>query len=293
VLFNLLALDPDTRAPLAWEVETPCPPPRAASYRSDPRIAVMEKQFAHLSRMAPRLKAIHEMGAELPQECAAITALEFMSTGFQVMWNVPTYQEWLDRQSPLPALRFHHRLLQHLQSEYAGERWVLKTPPHMGMIEELLQVYPDACIIHTHRDPIDAIPSLASLSYTMRGVGSDAVDPHVVGRQQTDVFLGYLQRALRSRERLKDRAEQFLDVQFEDVARDPVAVIERIYAFFGIPLVDATRRRMESFVEANPRGQHGEHRYSLEDFGLDWASEAPRFAEYCERFGITRSRQVA
>ena len=112
VLFNLLALDPANRAPLAWEVEHPCPPPREESYRSDPRIAVMEKQFANLLRMAPNLYAIHEFGAELPQECVAITGHEFLSVQFHIIFNVASYQEWLNRQSAVPALRFHKRFLE-------------------------------------------------------------------------------------------------------------------------------------------------------------------------------------
>jgi hypothetical protein len=286
VLFNLLAQDPTTRAPLAWEVENPCPPPRAATYRSDPRIQAMQKQFANLSRMAPNMDAIHEFGAELPQECVAITGHEFLSVQFHIIFNVATYQDWVDRQSALPALRFHRRFLQHLQSEYAKERWALKTPGHLAVIDDLLEVYPDARIIHTHRDPLDVMPSLASLSYTLRGVSTDALDPHVVGRQQTDLWASHLQRAVQVRGSMPDRAERFFDVRFEDVAADPIAVIERIYAHFEIPFRDGFRERMQAFVAANPRGRHGTHRYSLEDFGLDRTTEAPRFAEYCERFEI-------
>jgi hypothetical protein len=286
VLFNLLALDPANRAPLAWEVEMPCPPPREETYRSDPRIEKMEKQFANLSRMAPNLYTIHEFGAELPQECVAITGHEFLSVQFHIIFNVASYQEWLNRQSAVPALRLHKRFLQHLQSEYARERWVLKTPGHLAVIDDLLEVYPDARIIHAHRNPVDVMPSIASLSYTLRGITTDVLDPHFVGRQQTELWAGHLERALRARERTRDRAEQFFDVQFEDVAKDPIAVIERSYAHFAIPFHDATRQRMEAYLAANPRGKHGAHRYSLEDFGLDRAALRPRFSDYCERFGI-------
>jgi hypothetical protein len=286
VLFNLLALDPANRAPLAWEVEHPCPPPREESYRSDPRIAVMEKQFANLLRMAPNLYAIHEFGAELPQECVAITGHEFLSVQFHIIFNVASYQEWLNRQSAVPALQFHRRFLQHLQSEFPPKRWVLKTPGHLAVIDDLLQVYPDARIVHTHRDPVDVMPSLASLSYTLRGISTDVLDPHFVGRQQTELWAGHLERALRARERTRNRAEQFFDVQFEDVAKDPIAVIERIYAHFAIPFHDTTRQRMQAYLAANPRGQYGAHRYSLEDFGLDRATLRPRFSGYCERFKI-------
>ncbi len=287
ILFNLLALDPTTRAPLSWEVERPCPPPREASYTSDPRIESMEKQFANLSKLAPDLYAIHEFGAELPQECVAITGHEFQSVQFFIIFDVPRYQAWADKQSFVPALQFHRRFLQHLQSEYALERWVLKTPGHLAAIEELLEVYPDACVVHTHRDPVDVMPSLASLSFTLRDMNSDYTDRHRVGRQQTDLWSQHLQRAVQARERLRARSHQFIDIHFEDIVKDPVEVIGRIYAHFEIPFPEQTRRRMDAFVAANPRGKHGVHRYSLEDFGLDRESERRRFAEYCERFSIS------
>ncbi|MCP4035996.1 MAG: sulfotransferase [bacterium] len=287
ILFNLLAQDPTTRAPLSWEVERPCPPPKTASYTTDPRIGKMEKQLANLSKLAPDLCAIHEFGAELPQECVAITGHEFHSVQFFIIFNVPRYQAWADEQSFVPALQFHRRFLQHLQSEHALDRWVLKTPGHLAAIEDLLEVYPDACIVHTHRDPVDVMPSLASLSFTLREMSTDAADRHFVGRQQTALWSRHLQRAVQARERLQARGDQFIDIHFDDVLKDPVDVVRRIYAHFEIPFPNETRRRMDAFIEKNPRGRHGTHRYSLEDFGLDREHERKRFAEYCERFSVS------
>lgn len=294
ILFNLLAEDPCNRAPLTWEVQWPCPPPRTASFVHDPRIRRMAKQLSFLPKIVPGLYAIHEFAADLPQECVAITGHEFLSVQFHVIMNVPSYQAWLDRQSLVPAYRFHRRFLQHLQSEHAGERWVLKSPGHLAVIDDLLAVYPDACIVFTHRDPVDVIPSVASLSYALRGMATDAIDPHLVGRQQADVWSEHVRRALRARDRFRDRAGQFFDVHYRDIVNDPVTVIGRVYSYFGIPLSDEARRRMQAFVARKPRGEFGVHRYSLEDFGLDRATENARFAEYRERFakneGLTASQ---
>jgi hypothetical protein len=246
----------------------------------------VQKQFDRLDRLSPGLAAIHEFGALLPQECVQITAHEFLSVQFHVLFNVPSYQDWLDQQSFLPAYRMHREFLQHLQCRHAGERWLLKSPGHLAVIEDLLKAYPDACIIHTHRDPLDVMPSLASLSYTLRVLNSDHADPLLVGRQQADLWEGNLKRALRGRDGASDRQAQFFDVRFDEVLADPIALIERIYRHFGLTLGGEARARMEAFLCDNPRGRHGSHRYSLKDFGLDPAREGPRFAEYCERFGI-------
>jgi hypothetical protein len=286
ILFNLLAEDPANRAPLAWEVERPCPPPEPATSRSDPRIAAAQKQFDQLDKLEPAVAAIHEMGALLPQECVAITGHEFLSVQFHIMFDVPSYQAWIDEQSFVPAYRFHQAFLQHLQLHSEGERWVLKSPGHLSAIEDLFEVYPDACVVHTHRDPIEVMPSQASLSYTLRGLSSDSVDPRRVGQQQTELWEDHLGRAMRAREALVASKEQFFDVHFADVVKDPIAVVARIYEHFGIELHDEARSRMQAFLLGNPRGKRGAHRYSLEDFGLEGERGGQRFADYCEHFGI-------
>ncbi len=286
VLFNLLAQDPANRAPLAWEVESPCPPPERSTYENDPRIRAMQKNFDNLYRLEPNLAPIHMMAARLPQECVAILGHEFMSVQFHVQFNTPSYQTWLDSQSYVPAYRTHKRFLQHLQYRHPAERWVLKSPGHLSAIEDLFAVYPDALIIHTHRDPIGVLPSLASLSYTLRGLASDAVDPAFVGRQQADLWQRHLQRAVEAREKFADKSSQFFDTAFIEVAKDPVGMIVRIYDHFGLTLTEDARSRMEAFLASNPRDKQGVHSYTLEGFGLDRAEVAPRFAEYCARFGI-------
>ena len=287
VLFNLLAQDPANRAPLGWEVELPCPPPEPMTCRSDPRIRTVQKQFDRLYRLEPKLAPIHLMGALIPQECVAITAHEFLSAQFHVVFNVPSYQSWLEEQSYVRAYRFHRWFLQHLAARMPERRWVLKSPGNLPAIEDLLTVYPDACIVHTHREPLEVLPSLASLAYTLRGISSNRLDPVAVGRQQAELWERNMRRALAARRRLRDKADQFLDVLFTDITKNPIAVVERIYRHFGGHLGDTARQRMRRFLRTNPRGKHGVHRYTLEDFGLDRERDGSRFDDYRRRFGLT------
>ncbi len=284
ILFNLLALDPANRAPLGWEVERPCPPPDPLGYHRDPRIKKVQRRFDRLYRLEPNLARIHMMGARLPQECVAITAHEFLSVQFHIVFNVPSYQKWLDQQSFVRAYRFHRCFLQHLAARMPERRWVLKSPGNLPVLADLLEVYPDACIVHTHRDPLEALPSVASLSWTLRRLGSDHVDPVEVGRQQAELWWKYLERALESRRLLRDASRQFLDVSFELINRSPIAAVERIYDHFGMQLSDTAKRRMRRFLASNPRHKHGIHRYSLEQFGLDPSREARRFGAYRRQF---------
>jgi hypothetical protein len=286
LLFNLLSQDPANRTPLSWEVEWPVPPPEPDTYEIDPRIQDAEKLFGNLDRLIPTLPAIHEFGARLPQECVPINAHEFLSIQFHTTFHVPSYQSWLEQQSLLPSYEFHRKFLQHLQSKHKRERWILKSPAHLSAIDDLLRIYPEALIIHTHRDPASVMPSLASLCHAFRCMSSDSVDPGRVGRNVMDVWSLSLQRAVESRRRYRDKPDQFFDAHFEDTLEDPVDLLRRAYDHFGLDFTDAAQQRMRAFLAANPRGNRGVHRYVLEDFDLRFGEIHERFAEYCSEFQV-------
>jgi hypothetical protein len=289
ILFNLLSQDPANRPPLSWEVEWPVPPPEPQTYDTDPRIRDGEKLFSNLDRLVPTLPAIHEFGALLPQECVPMKAHEFLAIQFLIIYHVPSYQAWLEQQSQLSSYAFHKKFLQHLQSKYMKDRWVLKSPDHLSSVDDLLETYPDALIIHTHRDPARVMPSLASLFYALRGMTSDSVDPARCGRNALDAWSLGLQRAVEARRRHRDKPGQFFDAYFDDTLDDPVDLLRRAYAHFGLEFTDSARDRMAAFLAANPRGSRGVHRYTLEDFDLDLGEIRERFSEYCSEFDVPLS----
>jgi len=286
LLYALIALDPAHRAPLSWEVDDPCPPPEPASYATDPRIARCQKRFDQLGSLAPRFQAIHPVGALMPQECIVITACEFHSLRFEMCFDVSTYQEWYKGHAHGPAYAFHRRFLQHLQSHRPGGRWVLKSPGHLGPIDALLGEYPDALIVQTHRDPLEVIPSVASLEYTMRCAASDAVDPVAIGEQQLRMWSQQLEQGMSARERRPANAGQFVDVRFGEILADPLACVRRIYAHFELPLEPEAEARMRAYLAAHPRYEYGPHHYSLEMFGLERARVSRAFEAYRSRFGV-------
>ncbi len=288
LLYALLALDPRHRSPLSWEVDDPCPPPEAARYTSDPRIARTEARFEQLRKLAPGFQAIHPIGALLPQECIVMTACEFYSVRFEMCFNVSGYQDWLVKQDMRDAYRFHRRFLQHLQSGCPADRWVLKSPGHLGPVDALLAEYPDAMIVQTHRDPLSVIPSVSSLEYTMRGVASDDVDPKEIGRQQLRFWSTLLDQGIDARNRLPEKSAQFMDVQFQEILSDPLGCLRRIYDHFELDPGPDFERRVSEYLAEHPRDEHGSHEYSLESFGLQTEDVRTVFKGYYERFGVER-----
>jgi len=286
ILFNLLAQDPANRAPLGWEIQFPNPPPETATYATDPRIERARKYFGQMDTMAPSLASMHEVGADLPQECMPILAHSMLSPQANVAFNIPSYQDWVDEQDAGPAYAYHRHFLQHLQSRHMKDRWVLKSPVHLATLDALLDEYPDARLIFTHRDPAKTIPSLASLVYTVRGIVTDSVDPKKVGPEQLDWWAKSLDHAMEVREKHADKADQFMDIQFEEVIADPVAALARAYEHFDIPWSDEVGARMRGFLADNPRGKHGSHRYELGDFAIELGQIRERFANYCRAYDI-------
>jgi Sulfotransferase family len=286
LLYGLIAEDPAIRAPLSWEIDDPCPPPETATYETDPRIERCRERFDQVGKLAPRFQAIHPVGALLPQECIVLTASDFMSLRFEMVFRVDRYQAWLLDQDMSATYEYHRRYLQHLQSRHAGERWILKSPGHLGSISALFDTYPDAMVVQTHRDPLRVIPSVANLEFTMRQVASDDVDPIDLGREQLHAWATLLDQNVAARSSHPERESQILDLSMQEVVRDPIACVERIYAHFDLDLSDEARHRMQRYLDAHPRDEFGAHRYSLEAFGLDESVVNDRFKGYRERFGI-------
>jgi hypothetical protein len=281
-LHGMISEDPANRAPLTWEVMYP------AAARTEADVAQAQSQtdvrLGWAGRLAPEFMRIHPIAAALPQECIAITAQVFMSIQFHTTHDVASYQDWFEGAAQKLGFDFHYRFLQHLQAKSVGDRWVLKAPGHLFALAGLLERYPDARIIHTHRDPLRVMASMASHATVLRRAFSDSADPKRTAADWADRWARALDKFLAVRDRAPPK--QFLDVNIESIERDPLGTVERVYDFLGWSLTSDARSAMENFLAANPKNKHGVHSYTLEQFGLSRATESARFRNYCERFRV-------
>ena len=287
ILHELLARDPRHRAPLHWEVRYPCPPPETGSYAADERIARADRQVRLWTDIVPEYDRMHELGGDIPVECIQITAHEFRSDELMGRHIVPSYAAWFAQCDLVPAYEFHRRMLQHLQWRCPGERWVLKAPSHLGQLQALLAVYPDARIVFTHRDPLRVLPSVASILYSTAFVRSDAVDPKaIVGWFTGETCAALLDGMTALRDSGALAPERCCDVRYADLVGRPFETLARIYDHFGIAYLGEAEGRMRAYLDAKPKGKHGEHRYRFDDTGLDLDEERERFRGYYERYGV-------
>lgn len=290
MLHRMIAADPDNYCLYWWESRNPAPfigpDEKLAAGDRDPRILDAEAEVAGMLEAAPDLMAMHPLEAEGPDEEIMLLEHSFFSINPEAFVNVPKFSDWQDAQNQLSAYRYLERLLKFLQwqKKQRGEfakRWVLKAPAHLRYMDLLFQVFPDARVIQTHRDPVATIPSLASMVHAIRAMGSDHCDPKVTGRQWSDKFSRALIRCMEIREQHSDR---FIDVFFANVLKDPLKEIHRIYEFAGWKLEDAAIAAMRQWSVDNSRDNREAHHYTLEEFGLTEAGIHRDFAAYRERF---------
>lgn len=285
-LHALLAQDPKCRAPQVWEVMHPSPPPTTASYATDSRIAKTEKELKWLDILIPYFKRVHLIHERYPQECIAITSHAFMSYVFESMYHVSSYRIWHDKQDKKPVYEFHRRFLQHLQSRAPGTHLVLKAPSHLMALESLLNVYPDADIVVTHRDPLKVLPSCASFTKVLREPFTNQISNEKIGIEVSSRWEGSAWHSLQFRRSRPDQQQRFFDVNFTDLERDPMSVVRGIYRHFGREIDGSAELAMKAFIAKNPKDKNGAHHYSLEEFGLDRETEKQRFQFYMDSFAI-------
>lgn len=268
ILFEILSQDRRFGALLGWETNDPCPPPEAATYASDPRIARDEHRWTRLNRITPHFKTMHEVGALIPNECTNAFMYSFTTHNIAARCDVPDYGRYMATRADWGATyRYHRRLLKLLQWKNPRRHWLLKAPPHVWYLETLFATFPDAKVIFSHRDPLRANASSVSLFGTLRWQRGDK--PF-----DADSFAQYLRPEVTAAglNRVIDQIEsgqvprgQIFNSLYADLMRDPVEAVRRLYGQMGFVLDGETEQRILDFLGHKPKAKFGAHRYQTID----------------------------
>ena len=285
-LHFLLGQDPGIQILEYWLAAAPQPRPPRSEWESHPDFQRAAAEIAAMYEMDPSLKAMHVMTADGPEECRHLMQQNFSEDTFDCNATIPSYTAWYRDNDMLATYRRHRDLLKLIGSRQPERRWVLKYPVHMRKLRSLLEIYPDACIVQTHRDPAKVIPSVCSVIAGWRALYEEDVDRSAIGQWQVDLLSTGMEHAMEAR-RERDPA-QFIDLHFHDFLSDPIGCVKRVYDHFDLELSDEAERRLRGWQAGNPKDKYGEHRYTLGDFGLRYEDVAERFARYAERFGVER-----
>jgi hypothetical protein len=279
---NLLSQDPAHRPALKWEISEPVPPAAAGELRSDPRCLAKKETQRRRVAVGELQTNVHFEWADEPTECVFIHMQDFKSAGWDTFLPNPEYSEFFLACDMEPAYRWHKRLLQNLQANNGG-RWLLKAPSHALFADALLKVYPDARIVWTHRDPLAAVASTASLAAGVHKRFRPEPDMDWIRRYYPGQLLLHADRMEATEKRVP---AQVYNLMYDDLVADPLVSMRQLYEWLGDDFTPEAQGGIRRWLAANPQGKLGSHSYRLEDFGISEASVRDRFGPYMKRFGF-------
>ena len=277
-LHRLLTADPSSQGLEMWLTQAPQPRPPRGAWADDPVFQYIQSGFSRHHEEHPEFMGVHYIAADQVEECWQLLQQSMRSVSFETLAHVPGYSAWLRGQDWTAAYRRHRSNLQMIGLHDGDKRWVLKNPSHLFALGALLDVYPDALVIQTHRSPRTAIASACSLAAQASAGWSKAFTGTTIGRSQLDLWARGLSVFTAGRRR-RDPA-QFYDVRYDDLVADPVGTVEAVYGHFGLPLTGAAMDAVRSLATAARAGGDSAHRYSLDEFGLTGGEVDERFSAY-------------
>lgn len=298
-LQNMIAADPNLRSLAYWEsIEPVLAASEAATLEPgapDPRIARTDGSLAFLTQALPHFPAMFDIGTHHAHEEINLLAIDFSTLYFDTMAPIPSWRSHYLATDQTPHYAYLERVLQVLQfvrpqpqAGGARTRWILKSPQNLEQFGPLMNVFPDATVLVTHRDPVAVTASMATMLSYVSWLSAETVDTHRIGQYWLGILEDLLGAAVRDRDLLP--ADQSLDVHFDEFMADEWSMLERIYALAGQPFTAATQVSLRSYLDGHARNRHGRLRYDLADFGYDEADLRRRFAPYVERFSVTPER---
>lgn len=285
LLSNLLACDPARRSPLTWEIDEPVPPATSATLRTDPRaLARLEQEKAMLAAN-PAMGKYYRNSAIYPNECIFFMQHDFKALALESRGRLPNYRDWLFSTDMGSAYRYHKRFLQLLQADAPGV-WNLKMPSHALWLETLVETYPDARLIWTHRDPYTAMGSFCSIISLGHMGFTGTVDTAWIAENCTFQAHEHANRIMDFRDRHGE--DRIVDVHYADLTTRPIETMRSLYAALGDPFTPEAEAAMQAWLDENPQGKFGRHDYKLGQYGLSVEQLAPGFERYLSRYDVAR-----
>jgi hypothetical protein len=287
ILFELLALDPQLRAPIAYEALYPL----ASMGTVARRLALSEAEQELWADIHPPFMMMHELASHLPCECVHFLMYDFAGPYWGMIYDTPSFATWqLDHLEAIGRVyRLHRRMLQtfqHQAPDQSPRQWILKSPFHVASLPALFAEYPDALVIHTHRDPRRFLASLVSILSALRFMRSDAVDVASLASTLEMMYQMFLEGTMTAIEECAIPADRVVHAHFVDLMADPVSTLRRTYDRLELRWPVGHEAVVTRYLRDKPKDRHGAHVYSLADVGLDESSVKATFANYVEYYGI-------
>jgi hypothetical protein len=145
--------------------------------------------------------------------------------------------------------RTYYRLLQVATLHAGGKRLILKNPVNTARVALLLELFPDAKFIHVYRCPYDVFASTVNLySELLMMTTLQALRIEDAGDTILAVYEAMMRRFFQERSLIPQ--DNLVDVRFEDLERDPLGELARIYDTLALPGFGAAEPAFRSYVRS-------------------------------------------
>ncbi len=248
-----------------------------ASSRSDPR-RTFTMDAIDDSGIGKLLAGIHEIEVDEPEEDYKLLKLSFASWLWTVIFDMPNYAEWLENTGADHAYKHHYGIMQHFNwrrrnnSHTSGTKsWLFKMPFHLMELEALIDTYPDAMFIQTHRSPIEFMGSWISLVNQVRSMFLEPKPLDEITSTQITLMSHMLERAIQFRSRHPELENRWIDISFSDLVADPKKTVQSIYERVNRPLEQHTLETMDRWLHTQAERRKSETRHDYKSLELELA----------------------
>ncbi|MBT7891009.1 MAG: sulfotransferase [Deltaproteobacteria bacterium] len=295
LLHNLMATHPLSRPLKRWELMSPVPPPTPETYETDPRIAKLQASMEPLR--GSMLENLHWVNANEPDEntWGFFNCTGLLGRGIAPL--LPTWGRWIEDNDLKPTYRDFRKLIQILLWKCpppAGGHLLLKCVMTTMRVHDFAEVFPEASMVITHRDPFRSLVSSCTVGETiyqpfLQEPPGPLHEDGMRGRSTLTTFKLILRALL---DLAKAESPRVANVRYADLMRDAVLTAGTVYQDLGLePPVDFERRVLD-YLEDQRSGKRAKPPKKLDSFGYSadsvWNDKV--VAEYCEFFGLQREQ---
>ncbi|WP_317930798.1 sulfotransferase [Halioxenophilus sp. WMMB6] len=287
-LLKLLSSDPFFHTLYRWQTYRSFPSKAMLEGReTDDRRETGAAKDAILDVTLPHFRSLFDVEASDATEEIEVMAKACFGVTPSFQGDVPEYDRMFYSTDQTPAYRFLYRFLQAMQwceKTPLESRWLLKSPQHLGALTAVNRVFPDACLVFTHRDPASVFTSLVTMiGYVIRATYSSATKQQIIDKTLR-MQHGFLRGLVNDIDKISGPVEH---IYFDQFMKNKQEAVARIYRAAGMEFNSDVERRVTEQAQAHTRDRRGKVVYDLQaDFGLSRDEIRKEFAYYIDRFPV-------
>ncbi|MET0986081.1 MAG: sulfotransferase [Steroidobacteraceae bacterium] len=282
-LQKLLSKDPANQWITPWLGNTPMPRPPRGTWESNPWYRMTAEGLKQFYGIFPQLMGVHPMIADEADECRYGIEPSFWSPALAFAGTLGRdYAQWILQGDARYAYRYYRKILG-LIAGGDQRRWLLKDPTtHPWAPRALIETFPDANFVYTHREPVTAIASMSAMLYVVRHARTPGLSPQQNAREQlafTAAAVSKLDQMLQGLD-----SSRVFHVHINELNADPVGTAQRIYQYFNLPVTAEALTGWQQHVATDARAGHGLHQYTAEELQLNPREVYDALGAYTETY---------